>query len=367
VVSAVLLGCGPAENSRGENKPAEPEFLDSKLDAQAWASIAAFAPDGKRVLVGYRLLGPVRAYWLKLWDVTTGTCLRWLPGHQQQVTFIGFTPDGRVLTGGRDGLLNLYQVDSGELIRSVRAYGSDVGQGALSGDGKVAFTQGREDSQPADILKVWDVASVQCTKVLGNESPLVKLAVSPDGARGLTGTWSSNREAHGAKLWDLKAGKVTCSFEGKDGWMGPVAFSPDGRLVVLGRLPEEPHDPHLVLWNLKAEKLAANLQDWWATKGLAFTRDGRRVFAADEEYIVRIWDVGSGKQVKWERVGPGAFGELLPLQQRQGPTKEPRAVTAFALSPDGAFALVATHGHLSLWDVLGSKEVRRWVDPTGCD
>ena len=66
-------------------------------------------PDGTQVVSG-ALDGTV-----KLWDVHTGQCLRTLSGHTGAVWACSYAPDGtQVVSGALDGTVKLWDVRSGE-------------------------------------------------------------------------------------------------------------------------------------------------------------------------------------------------------------------------------------------------------------
>ena len=52
-----------------------------------WVRCVSFSPDGTKVASG--LTGEV-----KLWDVTSGSCLKTLEGHSDGVWSVSFSPDG---------------------------------------------------------------------------------------------------------------------------------------------------------------------------------------------------------------------------------------------------------------------------------
>ena len=55
---------------------------------------------------------------LRLWDVTSGQCLRTFEGHTESVLSCHFSPDGRhVISGSSDNTLRLWDVTSGQCLQ----------------------------------------------------------------------------------------------------------------------------------------------------------------------------------------------------------------------------------------------------------
>ena len=71
----------------------------------------AFSPDGRRVLSG----GADNT--LRLWDVQTGEEIRLLGGHADDVLSVAFSRDGTRLSGSRDGTVRLWNVGTGEQLK----------------------------------------------------------------------------------------------------------------------------------------------------------------------------------------------------------------------------------------------------------
>jgi WD40 repeat protein len=125
-----------------------------------------------------------------------------------------------------------------------------------------------------------------------------------------------------------------------------LAFSPDGKYLAAG-YDENGHpgspDPLpeklqvLTLWELERGDVV------WTFRGqkkgplaLAFSADGRTLFSAGREGVVRAWSLGTGKLARSFRISP----HQLEL----------------AFTPDGRQLLVGS-SEISLWDVEQGKSV----------
>ena len=73
---------------------------------------------------------------LKLWDVESGTCLRTLAGHENSISSVAITPDGRwAISGSYYGVVMIWDLESGEDIASFTA-DAGIGRCAIGPDGK---------------------------------------------------------------------------------------------------------------------------------------------------------------------------------------------------------------------------------------
>jgi U3 small nucleolar RNA-associated protein 15 len=75
--------------------------------------ILAFPSGGVGVSVG----GPI----LRVWDLNMGKCVRALSNHQKTVTCAAFDGSkGRVLTGGLDMMVKVYDVEEWKVVHTMR-------------------------------------------------------------------------------------------------------------------------------------------------------------------------------------------------------------------------------------------------------
>ena len=75
--------------------------------------ILAFPTGGVAVSVG----GPI----LRVWDLNMGKCVRALSNHQKTITCATFDgTKGRVLTGGLDAMVKVYDVEDWKVVHTMR-------------------------------------------------------------------------------------------------------------------------------------------------------------------------------------------------------------------------------------------------------
>jgi serine/threonine protein kinase/WD40 repeat protein len=246
----------------------------------------AFSPDGAHLVVA---TSPPR-----LWEVATGRLLHTLSGHAGLVTGADFSPDGRqVVTCGTDGTVRLWEIQGGSELLVLRGHRGWVRSVAFHPDGWCVASGG---FQPGEV-KLWDLTRHPEYLTLTHGTPQA-IAFDPDGGRlhqlGIEG-WLDDRDLPGAKR--LGARIDLLNIAEKEKWTTPAnlaVFSPDCR-----RVATVTNDRRTVkLWDVASGRELADLGALpHRTVHLAFSRDGRRLAAADwpgikgGERTVRVWDV----------------------------------------------------------------------------
>ena len=106
----------------------------------------AFSPDGNTLATGssdYDYSGG----WLgtvTLWDVNTGETLRTLTGHTDTVSSISFSPNGSILATGSRDEIRFSDVNTGETLRTLTGHTHEVSSISFSPDGSMLATGSRD-------------------------------------------------------------------------------------------------------------------------------------------------------------------------------------------------------------------------------
>jgi eukaryotic-like serine/threonine-protein kinase len=249
----------------------------------------AFSPDGRRL---------ASASWdktLKVWDLTTDREIATLTGPTSRVVGVVFSPDGRSLASASSSV--------------------DV------------ILEGRQEQNKGEV-KVWDLATGKDTTLSGHVGGVLSVAYSPEGQRLASGGLDRT-----AKVWDAATGKLLHSLEGHGGTVSAVAFGQDVR-----RLATACSDGKVRIWNLETARAVRTFAGPIAgTRHAALSPDLRYVAALQGGTGV-IWDLNTA--------------QVRELHSRQ------HVATAVAFSPDGRrLATTGMEKTVKVWETSTGQEL----------
>jgi WD40 repeat protein len=178
-----------------------------------------FAPDGRRFLTAG--MGPTN---VTLWDSATGKSLVVLQ-HKGTVRDARFSPDARWVATACEGLLQVYDVGSGQPAAAPCAHPDAVFSAPFSPDGRYILTGCRDH-----MARLWDWRSAQMAcAALEHEDEVFDTAFSPDGHWLMTVGRDGKLQA-----WDPATGKPVLLARDTLGYMHQLLVTPDGTRAVLG-------------------------------------------------------------------------------------------------------------------------------------
>ena len=296
--------------------------LSRFIPSNTWIMSVAWSPDGAH-LASWSKDGTVG-----IWDMASGELLRTMEGHSNFGWSAAWSPDGtRLASGWDDKTVRIWDAASGKLLRTLEGHSGFVFSVAWSPDG-THLASGSDDKT----VGIWDAASGELLRTLeGHTSGIFSVVWSPDGARLASGSDDSTM-----RIWDAASGKLLHTLEGHNSYVMSVAWSPNGT-----RLASGSEDDTVRIWDAGSGELLHTLEEYTDNvDSVVWSPDGARLASGAWDGTVRIWDAGSG--------------ELMRTLEGHG-----GSVDGVAWSPDGArLASGSIFGAVRIWDARSGELVR---------
>ena len=307
------------------------------LAGHEWALGVDFSTDGK-LLATSGIEGTAR-----LWDARTGRELLVLSGHTGMVGDVDLSPDGnRLATGSGDGTVRIWNIDLAGTREQMTLGGlTSVQSLAYSPDGSWLATTTADGR-----ARLWDASTGERILTLAGHDAGFDAAFAPDGATLVTSGLSGP-----TIIWDTTSGEVRRILRGAEGWIGSVAFSPDGTRIAAGMGFTDAGSGEILIWDASTGRPVTTLgeiapNDDHAFVDLSFSPDGRLLAAANLDGTAKVWHLASG-----ERRLTLPIGGL---------------VVAVAFSPDGRLLVTAgSDGTVRVWDVATGEEIQSFEGNVG--
>jgi glucose repression regulatory protein TUP1 len=206
--------------------------------------------------------------------------------HNSVVCCVRFSLDGRLVATGCNRLAQIYDVDNGNLIKSLQdpqiqdegdLYIRSV---CFSPDTKYLAT-GAEDK----VIRVWDISSASIIhQFTGHEQDIYSLDYARNGR--LIASGSGDRTV---RLWDLDKNQQALQLLIDDG-VTTVAISPDNRFVAAGSL-----DKSVRVWDVSgliAERLEGPEGHRDSVYSVAFSPTGKELVSGSLDKTIKMWELG---------------------------------------------------------------------------
>jgi WD40 repeat protein len=265
---------------------------------------------------------------LRLWDLDTGESLRTMEGHTNSITAVAVLDDGRrALSASVDKTLRLWDLDTGETLRTIEGLTDWVNAVAVLADGRRALSGSFDNT-----LRLWDLDTGKTLRTLkGHTGTVTAVAALADGKRGLSGSTDGT-----LRLWDLTTGETLRIFTGHTGPIEAVAVLADGRRVLSGS-----DDGTLRLWDSETGKTLRTLEGHTdSVTAVAVLDDERRALSGSLDATLRLWDLDTG-------------------ETRRIFEDHTATASALAMLADGRRALSGSgDGTLRLWDLDTGETLR---------
>ena len=231
---------------------------------------------------------------------------------------IVFSPDGRLLAG---------------TSAAHPAHVGGVAVGGMAGrGGRPRTIQSIDDPMEIAALVIWDVANATETRRIDVQGAHPNRVVfSPDG-RSLVAPFCDGT----IRSYDVAGGREQFRLRPDGPSQRTIAFSPDGSMLATGDDTAGTSASAIHVWDAVRKREIHRFAVGHDPLALAFSPDGRTLAAAPWEKVLRLWDLGTGR-------------ELNPLPSHRN------SVACLVVAPDGHS--VITGGY--------DTAIRRWDAATG--
>jgi len=177
----------------------------------------AFAPDGSAVATA----GDKGV--VQIWNPETGELVREVSGHTRSIRALAFSADSSTLiSGGQDRTIRFWESGTGKTARPPIQSGFDSWSLKFSPDARYVLSAGRHE----DVV-LWDVENGTEVRRLKGHIAFVHRAIFAPGGRHVL-TASDDRTV---RYWDMQTGGELARFSGHNCNVLDVAVSPDGRFA----------------------------------------------------------------------------------------------------------------------------------------
>ncbi|OUL34959.1 hypothetical protein BV372_12695 [Nostoc sp. T09] len=193
---------------------------------------------------------------VRIWDATTGVCLKRFHGHTTQVPKLSWSPDGKLLAS--------------------------------------AFND--------NFICIWDINSAQCLRTLNCGASTWAVDWSPDGQFIASGSWASMP----SRIWNAKTGEEVTSLNGYQN-VFTLQWSPNGKYVAFGC--EGYTNASIYVWNFETHSQLLHCNNHLGSvKCVVWSPNGYLLASTSNDSTIRIWDTRTGKELeKFSCLDAGAY------------------------------------------------------------
>ncbi len=273
-----------------------------------------FSTDFKLAAGSLRMIpqpGWIKGAGLGVWDVVQKKLLWQLPGNSYLTDVLAFAPDGKTLVSGRgDGIVQLWDMQSGELVRPLFEAGSSIETLTFAPDGQTLAI-----GNDGGTIQLLDRESGEVRDEVTEDFSPRAVAFSPDGKYLLSGgniETGDNPIGFKVTLRDLESKKLLHEWSHDKGaqsevererlrredkadgvrYFGGLAFSPDSKLLAFSHFgnPMRIDRAQTEIWDIATNTRVGLIPDRASAQMPTFSSDGKTVFTTDGNWI-KSWQL----------------------------------------------------------------------------
>jgi WD40 repeat protein len=237
----------------------------------------AISPDGEILVSG------CTDKTINIWHLQTGNLVRTLKGDLGAVSSVAISPDGNFLAMGisehPQGNVKVWHLKTGKLIHNLSGHQKPVNLVTISFDGRILASGSHK-------IKIWNLQKGDRVCTLWHSSPVYAAAISPDGKILASGS-SDNK----IRLWNPHNGDPVRTLMGHTGEVISLVMSLNGEILFSGSA-----DTTIKVWHLRTGKLLNTFTGHTnSVKSLAVSPDGQTIWSSSADQTIKQWSVSTGQ------------------------------------------------------------------------
>lgn len=266
---------------------------------------------------------------LKIWDTASGAARHTIILPDGQALALA-AHGNQALTSHRNGVIALWDLQTGRKIASFKRNNAQVWSVAFVGDGN-SFAAASHDWKTA----LWDIRSPASPRHVfeghKNAAQAVSYATTPRGP--VIATAGADKTI---KFWDAKTFKLLRTYRGHRDFINRITFAPDGRSFATASI-----DGNVRIWSTRSRKLFRSYKGHnGIVTGLTFDSAGKTLISAGKDTTIRLWNVKSRRRTARTLQAKGA------------------QITALAFSPGhDRLAVSDANGETELWSLNPEAQI----------
>ena len=215
---------------------------------------------------------------IRLWDTSTGKCLRTLEGHSGRIYALTALAEGVLASGCKDNTIVLWDIATGKCLRILKGHAGRVYALTALAGGVLA------SASDDNTIRLWDTATGKCLRTLGGHWGQFYALTALAG-----GALASGCKDNSIVLWDTATGKCLRILKGHLHHVY-VLTSFAGGVLASGS-----YDNSIMLWDTATGKCLHTLKGH-SSSVIALTALAEGVLASGSyDDTIKLWDTATGK------------------------------------------------------------------------
>ncbi|KIL84644.1 nacht and wd domain protein [Fusarium avenaceum] len=393
--------------------------LQTLEDHEGGVCSTVYSHDGQWLVSGSRDLK------VKLWHAGTGTCIRTVDGYGEEHSPLGQTTylarvistafsadDGLFISGSSNGVIKIWDRTTGSCIRQLETQSSEAMAMAFSSDGCTAVSALRDGNiiiskikddipsrivkyhEPLDLIKgvvnvaltangKWAVVAFSLERTINivntSTEEMRKIPIGDESyavAWSADGDWVASGGDHGVQIREKQTGQLLRETNFKLPEINPrvqyMSFSADKILLAAGSSYD------ISVWNTTTGALAWRIDhaNTRRINSISFSPDAKQIVLSSYPRTIQLWDLSIVREAAYHDFECSAnelhfsdkdhfIGECSDGSMRMwGNTSEPSTFhgswsAGMALSQDNQRLASSGHNMITVWDVKSVKVILR--------